>query len=344
MSFGQIMKKLRGDFHMTQERLAELLDISPQAVSRWETNAAMPDISLLPPIANLFGVTTDYLLGMDAYQKDLRRAEYDEAFQDYWKKDDKEKNYRIALRAAAEYPGDMAYQEWLASAEFYVAFLQKEDARYYELLDSSEKHYKIVLENAEDKELRRKARHGIVLDLYYSGRLEEAKAYALDEEDEKKRDELLFWCLKGEEKKRHGQKLAETKFNAFITQLTYGPQSIDNLCAVEKILEIVFPDGNYLYYNNTLQYSLLHKAELLCGHRKYDEAVAALRKARHCAEAMTEFRKETRYRFTSPLFGLLEGEQALSDLDETDLDDFYSYLKEKSCFDPLRDREDFRAL
>ena len=42
MSFGQIMKKLRGDFHMTQERLAELLDISPQAVSRWETNAAMP--------------------------------------------------------------------------------------------------------------------------------------------------------------------------------------------------------------------------------------------------------------------------------------------------------------
>ena len=65
---------------MTQDNLAELISISPQAVIRWETNIAMPDISLLPPIANFFGVTTDYLLGMENYQKDLRKAEFDEAF------------------------------------------------------------------------------------------------------------------------------------------------------------------------------------------------------------------------------------------------------------------------
>lgn len=91
MTFGQRIRALRWDAGLTQENLAELLSISPQAVSRWETDAAMPDISLLPPLCNLFGVSADHLLGMETYEKDLRRAEFDEAFRDYWKHDDKEK-------------------------------------------------------------------------------------------------------------------------------------------------------------------------------------------------------------------------------------------------------------
>jgi transcriptional regulator with XRE-family HTH domain len=45
MSFGQRIRELRRKNNMTQEELAELLSISSQAVSRWETDAAMPDIS-----------------------------------------------------------------------------------------------------------------------------------------------------------------------------------------------------------------------------------------------------------------------------------------------------------
>ena len=69
MSFGQIIKKLRREADMTQERLAELLSVSAQAVSRWENDSAMPDVSLLAPLANLFHVTTDYLLH-DDYEND----------------------------------------------------------------------------------------------------------------------------------------------------------------------------------------------------------------------------------------------------------------------------------
>ena len=57
MSFGNVIRKLRREAEMTQEELAELLAISPQAVSRWETEAAMPDISLLPRLANIFNVS-----------------------------------------------------------------------------------------------------------------------------------------------------------------------------------------------------------------------------------------------------------------------------------------------
>lgn len=175
MTFGQRIKSLRRQANMTQENLAELLSISPQAVSRWETDVAMPDISLLPPIANLFNVTTDYLLGMETYQKDLRKAEFDDAFFEYWKHDDKEKNYQIAIRAVAEYPGNMEYVEWLASAEYYVAIPILDNNEYSRMLESSVKHYKIVLDNTKDSKLYTKALHGIVLALSCNQKKEEAK-------------------------------------------------------------------------------------------------------------------------------------------------------------------------
>lgn len=69
MSFGKIIKKLRREREMTQEQLAEILSISPQAISRWETDMAMPDISLIAPLCNLFNVTSDELLEIDLSQK-----------------------------------------------------------------------------------------------------------------------------------------------------------------------------------------------------------------------------------------------------------------------------------
>ena len=49
---------------MTQEELAEKCSVSPQAVSKWENDLTAPDISLLPRLSEIFGVTTDELLGV----------------------------------------------------------------------------------------------------------------------------------------------------------------------------------------------------------------------------------------------------------------------------------------
>ena len=69
MSFGKRIKALRRNKDMTQEQLAEMLSVSPQAVSRWETDTAMPDISLIPAICNLFDTSADHLLGIDSENK-----------------------------------------------------------------------------------------------------------------------------------------------------------------------------------------------------------------------------------------------------------------------------------
>ena len=68
--FGINLKALRKQHGMTQKLLGDLLCVSTQAVSKWETGASYPDISLLPKIADVFGVTTDRLLCYNSRGKD----------------------------------------------------------------------------------------------------------------------------------------------------------------------------------------------------------------------------------------------------------------------------------
>ena len=72
MEIGLMIKKLRLSKGMTQMDLAERLGISVQTVSRWENEVNYPDISLLPQLTELFGVTADYLLGIDTSSKKIR--------------------------------------------------------------------------------------------------------------------------------------------------------------------------------------------------------------------------------------------------------------------------------
>ena len=62
--FSEIFKTLRKEKHLTQEQIAEILGVSPQAVSRWENSATFPDVTLLPQIAGYFDTTVDELLGI----------------------------------------------------------------------------------------------------------------------------------------------------------------------------------------------------------------------------------------------------------------------------------------
>jgi len=65
MTLGQTIKSLRRRANMTQESLAELLSLSPQAVSRWENDAAMPDLSQVPSLCHIFKISSDDLLGIN---------------------------------------------------------------------------------------------------------------------------------------------------------------------------------------------------------------------------------------------------------------------------------------
>ena len=64
-NIGAKIAELRREHNMKQDEFAEQLGVTPQAVSKWENGASMPDIALLPKIAEIFGVTIDALFGAD---------------------------------------------------------------------------------------------------------------------------------------------------------------------------------------------------------------------------------------------------------------------------------------
>jgi|GEM_PF-6913522 len=72
IKFGEKIKSLRRERDMTQEQLAEVLGVSYQAISKWETNATLPDVMLFPVIAQYFEVTTDELFGMAELRDEAR--------------------------------------------------------------------------------------------------------------------------------------------------------------------------------------------------------------------------------------------------------------------------------
>lgn len=63
-TMGQIIRRLRKEKNLSQEALAEQLGVTFQAISKWETDAGMPDISQVVPLAHVFGVSTDVLFGI----------------------------------------------------------------------------------------------------------------------------------------------------------------------------------------------------------------------------------------------------------------------------------------
>ncbi len=64
-TMGEIIKTLRKESNLTQEELAEKIGVTSQAVSKWENNVGMPDISQVIPLVSVFGVSTDVLFGLN---------------------------------------------------------------------------------------------------------------------------------------------------------------------------------------------------------------------------------------------------------------------------------------
>lgn len=63
MTIGQTIKLYRKEKNLTQSELAELIGVSTQAISKWETDSGMPDISQLIPLARVLEISIDNILG-----------------------------------------------------------------------------------------------------------------------------------------------------------------------------------------------------------------------------------------------------------------------------------------
>ncbi len=340
------IKELRKKKDMTQEKLAEYLNVSSQAVSKWETGVASPDLSMIVPLARLLDVTTDELFGL-VNDVDERQEELLEMWQETWNTGDIEKRYEISKTAVSEYPGNFDYLMWLADAE--ASFAIHNCIRYSdeqkEHFQNAVKYYERIIEDCPDVDVKNDAICGIVMTLPDIGRRDEAVSYAIQHPNS---DELLKWCLSGEEWAKHRQNMIFRKMKDLIFELEFGHSDLTAIKAAETIIKTVVDDGNYLWFHDTLMHNYIWQAECLAMKKQYGEAIRVLKKSHHHAvefEKMYEQGKVDELPYTCTILNKLShnSNDVTWSGTSTLTEDFKEYLSWKG-FDALRERDDFKSL
>ena len=102
------LKKYRLLKNLTQEDIAEMLNITPQSVSKWERGESYPDITFLPALANIFETSIDLLIGMDTIRAEQTLYNIHKTATEFQRNGDyasAEKVYRDALLIYPNKPG-----------------------------------------------------------------------------------------------------------------------------------------------------------------------------------------------------------------------------------------------
>ncbi|MBQ3484999.1 MAG: helix-turn-helix domain-containing protein [Clostridia bacterium] len=110
------LRRLRRQAGLTQAALATQLGVSDRAVSRWERNEALPDLTLLPRLALLLDVSTDALLGVDPARMEAEILQATEECTALLNRDDAPGAITLLRRLLAQYPNQPELMVYLARA------------------------------------------------------------------------------------------------------------------------------------------------------------------------------------------------------------------------------------
>ena len=137
------LKLLRQKANKTQEDLANYLNITSQAISKWERDEGYPDITLLPRIASFFHVTVDTILGVDEATKQIKIDQFTAEYNKIRHHVPMDPTYNldegIALirNALNEVPGDFFLEQLLAADLSWMGRNTKDSAEKVKLLNEA---------------------------------------------------------------------------------------------------------------------------------------------------------------------------------------------------------------
>lgn len=150
LNIGKNIRRLRREANLTQEELGRELDVSPQAISRWENGSAYPDIEFLPTLAKYFGMTVDQLMGYDLRMGNEQVLSLSRAFAEEGKREtpDVERVLEIIREMRRDYLFHFDGGFWWAARNFY---------RLPGVLPELRKTAEAILTKSTDKLLREAA-------------------------------------------------------------------------------------------------------------------------------------------------------------------------------------------
>lgn len=261
---GKNIKKLREKKGLTQEKLANFLGVTPQAISRWENETGYPDIELLPLIANFFNVTIDELLDREIEKNKLEIQEGIKEIDRLNSIGEKEKRKELIIKLYNKYPYNfniINYYIWLLTYDekninfdeiekLCLLILEEcnDDQIRYSAIECLSNYYSVKGDNKKALKILKK------LPLDYRNTFAEAREYFYGEYDV---DGIIY-------RKQNIETLTDMLCWKIMVSAGLRAKSIDNYeISIEnsiklynkaiQIFKIVYEEEDYLFYNARLE-------------------------------------------------------------------------------------------
>lgn len=352
MEIGTKIKELRKKRGITQEQLAQHLNISAQAVSKWENRTAYPDIMLIPAIASVFEVSTDTLFGINDNIENERTRELHAKYDMLCQKGDNIGRIAVMREALSEYPHNYTFMNNLARSLFRT---WQNESELHEAVSLC----KTVILNSNDETVRCSAIQTAARLYAVLGDREEALKYAAMLPPLRlSREYALEWALSGEDRNICIQDNALHLLTDVSSKLTSRAgigagsrafrddkltleQELNIYNAVEKLLTSLFTGDNYGVIHGRL--AQLHRFAARAYAKSCDRtnAMAQLLLSEKHADSF-ETVKNSGIKYTSPFFDRLSFTFATTRHgDSSEHGRILRKIRQWDCFDFMRADPEF---
>lgn len=265
------LKNLRRKKDLTQEQVAEFLNITPQSVSRWETAATYPDIEMLPLLGKFYGVSVDYLLGFDTEAINADIEQYKEKRQCLRNKGDMSAAYDLTREYYVKYPSDKfvmyaIVEDTYMKARNTVDDTESEHKFYNEAIELAKRHVTQVDDGNERCEYYKL----IAYSYKWLSDLKTAMEYIKmlpDLWNCKETTAGLFYENKGrvnfyqdtivqfaDRMQSHIRQLADADYTNEATPYTFD-ERIEALKKINDVYDILFENGDFGFYHTRLYFT-----------------------------------------------------------------------------------------
>lgn len=356
LNIGKNIKDFRKAKDITQEELSEMLGVSCQSVSRWESGTCYPDMELLPVLAEIFHISVDKLLGMDDSMEKEKVNQYLTRFQTAISKGEIENCISVARAGVAEFPNNFT----LLNKLMYALFISGDsDGNIPEWKENMEKYDaeivalgERIMAHCTDTDIRFEAVARLAFQHCEMGRKSMGRAiYETLPSQSVCRENQIWWGLEEEEKLsflRDKIKQNYESLRSCIWLLATAKKIPDQeaVTAIEKVfaLENLICDGNLP--KNTWGNAKLHY-DIAKLYARLTDTANMYKHLRISAESAKAFdnRPDTQ-RFSSVLLG--EIVQSREDFETTDTRPLCEIMRDKwlvnSVFDGFRSSESFKDI
>ncbi len=238
---GENIRRIRLKRNLTQEEMAAHLGISFQSVSKWERGDGYPDITMLPALANYFGISVDELLGMNEIAKKAQYNEINRMWDENNKKGLHSENVALMHQSLKTFPNDALLLVQLSTSLEKLDGTDEEKLKY---LKESIAVQEQILRYGKDSEVRSATLYNICFAYLKVGEYDKA----LEQAEKlpnlyKTRESALVYLLQGEEKHRVAEEALKPLAWTIAHHMTalYETEKVPAyLTKAEKILDILF--------------------------------------------------------------------------------------------------------